>query len=194
MNILVKYTAIYHPQANPSERPHSGLNKVKDILDRQGIKLDKTDIIRFSWSNNLCPKRSTGKAPVQILYGSYPLGISDDVIQEQLTTHENNPVCENVIQMLNTKAMNGMLNSQNKTPENLENGTKLTWRVKTRAGKLTREAVVITCNQTSVFVRFQDSVSPPRWVSRKDVEHSIPILGCRAKQPEQAAPQEGGQP
>ena len=92
LNIRLTFTSIYNPAANRAERPHSQLNRALDLCEKEGVKFTSEDLIRFSWTNNLLPKRITKKSPVEILFGGTPSGILDDDLDEENHVTNGNQV------------------------------------------------------------------------------------------------------
>ena len=172
LDISLKYTAIFNPKANLSERSHRSLNKHLDVMRQQGTKLTKNDLVTFAWSHNLLPKRSTGHAPSEILYGGFPEGIIDDVMTKHSTTEKNNSIAGEVVEKLTKKAFLGMLDSKGQEPEPIPNGTPLRWSVSTNAGKIIRNGHCIAANRSSVLIKFENQ-NCPRWVSRSKITKSI---------------------
>ena len=141
-------------------------------MRQRNTKLTKNDLVTFAWSHNLLPKRTTGHAPSEILYGGFPDGIVDDVMTKNTTIEKNNPVADEVTKKLTEKAFRGMLDSNGPEPEPIPNGMSLRWSVPTNAGKLSRTGKCIVANRSSVLIKF-DNQECPRWVSRSRVEKDI---------------------
>lgn len=172
LDIILKFTGIYNPKANLSERSHRTLNKHLDIMRQRDTKLTKNDLVTFAWSHNLLPKRTTGHAPSEILFGGFPDGIVDDVMTRNTTIEKNNPIADQVTKSLTEKAFRGMLDSKGPEPEPIPNGMPLRWSVSTNSGKLSRTGKSIVANRSSVLIKF-DNQECPRWVSRSRVEKDI---------------------
>ena len=86
------FTSIYNPAANRAERPHSQLNRVLNLCEKEGVKFTGEDLLRFSWTNNLLPKRITKCSPVEVLFGGVPSGILDDDLEEECQETKGNRV------------------------------------------------------------------------------------------------------
>ena len=167
LNIRLTFTAIYNPSANRSERPHSQINRTMILAEEMGFKLNREDIIRFSWTNNILPKKKTQKSPVEILYGGTPQGIFEDSVDEEVSVSSENPVARQVSDHLTRMAFEGMVEQETKTPrEVLQLGQRIRWTIQAKLERISRDGTVILANETSCFVKF-DKMNKARWVSTK---------------------------
>ena len=118
LRIRLKYTAVYNQKANRAERPHSMVNKANLLnLEIKGKKLSRTQMVEFAWCQNLLPKKRTGHAPVEVIFGGFPKGIFEDPDEEELSTGDQNPIADKVSTELTTKAYKGMIEQEEKKGE-----------------------------------------------------------------------------
>ena len=133
MNIRLTFTAIFNPSANRSERPHSQINRTFTLAKEMGETITREDLLRFSWTNNILPKRLTSKSPVEILFGGIPRGILENDTDEELNTASENAVARKVSDHLTKLAYDGMLQQEPKQQkEILKPGQRVRWVTETR--------------------------------------------------------------
>ena len=168
LNIRLTFTAIYNPSANRTERPHSQVNRTFTLAKEMGQKINREDLLRFTWTNNLLPKRLTSKSPVEILFGGIPRGIFENDNDEELNLASENEVARKVSDHLTKLAYDGLLKQEPKQQkEILEAGQRVRWVVQLKLERKSRDGTVILSNLgTCCFVKF-DNMKRPRWVSVK---------------------------
>ena len=168
LNIRLTFTAIYNPSANRSERPHSQINRTFTLAKEMGQKIEREDLLRFSWTNNILPKRITSRSPVEILFGGIPKGIFESDIDEELNAASENEIARSVSDKLTKLAYEGLLQQQPKQQkEILDQGQRIRWTVQLKLKRISRDGTVILSNLgTCCLVKF-DGMERPRWVSVK---------------------------
>ena len=164
MNIRLSFTSIYNPKANRSERPHSTIERAKELYEDMGSKMTKQDLLRFSWTQNLLPKRITKHSPVEVLFGGYPSGIFEDAVEEELSEGTQNEISKSVSDNLTKMAYEGMLkNSEKPAKEILETGQRVKFTRQCKIKSISKNGTVILANETAAYCIF-DGEKKPWWV------------------------------
>ena len=134
-------------------------------LEIKGKKLSRTQMVEFAWCQNLLPKKRTGHAPVEVIFGGFPKGIFEDPDEEELSTGDQNPIADKVSTELTTKAYKGMIEQEEKKGEKeiLQEGQRVKHRRNTKIQMVERKGTVIVANHTSALVIF-DNTDKPWWV------------------------------
>ena len=142
----------YNARANLAERPHSGINKLLNLLETDSKNVDE-DIFNFVQSYNILPKES-GFAPLEVLKG----GILPRECVEELGTSATKQsdlsarsLIEEVWQSRNVSKLERT--SPNMVKPKFQVGDRVVWRAQVNPSMMkTARGTVQACNATSALV------------------------------------------
>ena len=176
LGIRLKFTSVYNPQANLSERPHSGINKFLNLNSRK--QLSREELIRWSWAHNSLPKRRTSHSPAAVVFGAYSYGqfcteleqgVSMNELSEEHTKFANNQLAE---EALNRTVHNKFEQFDGREIEQLEPGTCVRWKLKTKLRTIHKAGIVEADAGASVLIELADT-GETRWVRKSQLEKLV---------------------
>ena len=148
--------ATYNAKANMAERPHSGINRLINLMETDSSNIDE-DIFNFIQSYNVLPKAS-GFCAIEILKGGI---LPQECVEEfdSATVRHSDLSARNFIEEIWQSKNTARLE---KTSPKLgipkfSAGDKVVWRAQINPSTMkTARGSVVACNLTSALVRFSD--------------------------------------